>query len=62
MKLDNICTHIEQKPSRFLSEMVLAPSLGLKKSVTIYRDVMCIVMDFLVAEVRNDGLCCKDSL
>lgn len=54
--------HIEQKLSRFLSEMVLASSLGLKKSVTIYRDVMCIVMDFLVAEVRNDGLCCKDSL
>ena len=24
--------HIEQKLSRFLSEMVLAPSLGLKKS------------------------------
>lgn len=38
---------MEQKSSRFLSEMVLAPFLGLtKKSVTMYGGVLCIVMDF----------------
>ena len=35
--------------------MVLAPSLGLKKSVTIYRDVMHIVMDFLYYSLEKSG-------
>lgn len=47
--------HIEQKFSRFLSEMVLAPSLGLKKSVIIYRDVMYIVMGFLYYVLEKSG-------
>ena len=47
--------HIEQNLSRFLSEMVLAPSLGLKKSVTIYRDVMYIVMGFLHYILEKSG-------
>ena len=34
---------IEQKLSRFLSEMVLAPSLGLKKSPLQYAEVLCIL-------------------
>lgn len=52
---------IEQKLSRFLSEMVLAPSL-FEKSPLQYTEMLCIVNGLLVAEVRNDGLCCKDSL
>ena len=47
--------HIEQKLSRFLSEMVLAPSLGLEKSVTICRDVMYIVMGFLHYVLEKSG-------
>ena len=47
--------HIEQKLSRFLSEMVLAPSLGLKKSVTIYRGVIYIVMDFSYYILEKSG-------
>ena len=47
--------HIEQKFSRFLSEMVLEPSLGLKKSVIIYRDVMYIVMGFLYYVLEKSG-------
>lgn len=40
---------MEQKSSRFLSEMVLAPSLGLqKKSVTMCGDALYIVMGFLI--------------
>ena len=35
--------------------MVLAPSLGLKKSVTIYRGVMYIVMDFLYYILEKSG-------
>ena len=47
--------HIEQKLSRLLSAMVLASSLGLKKSVTIYRDVMYIVMGFLHYVLEKSG-------
>lgn len=47
--------HIEQKLSRFLSEMVLASSLGLKKSVIIYRDAMYIVMGFLHYVLEKSG-------
>lgn len=35
--------------------MVLAPSLGLKKSVIIYRDAMYIVMDFLHYVLEKSG-------
>ena len=37
--------------------MVLAPSLGLKKSVTIYRGVMYIVMGFFVLHSRKIRRC-----
>lgn len=38
---------MEQKSLRFLSEMVLAPSLGLyKKSVTMYGKMLYFVMGF----------------
>ena len=36
--------------------MVLAPSLGLKKSVTIYRGVIYIVMDFLYYILEKSGV------
>ena len=35
--------------------MVLAPSLGLKKSVIIYRGVIYIVMDFLYYILEKSG-------
>ena len=35
--------------------MVLASSMGLKKSVTIYRDVMYIVMGFLHYVLEKSG-------
>ena len=35
--------------------MVLAPSLGLKKSVIIYRDAMYIVMGFLHYVLEKSG-------
>ena len=35
--------HIEQKLSRFLSEMVLAPSLGLKKVRYKYTEMLCVL-------------------
>jgi hypothetical protein len=42
---------MEQKPLRFLSEMVLAPSLSLyKKSIAMHRDVLRVAMDFFVAK------------
>ena len=53
--------HIKQKLSRFLSEMVFASSLGLKKSVIIYScllytstpyDSLCVSNQFEEDEVK----------